>query len=117
MTRKLLQMFGAGLLGAALLVGGGEAAQGQQYWRTYRYPYYGSYQPYYVAPRAYSTYYAPPTYYRSYSVQPYYNDYGPVYRSYYAPSSYGTYYGAPNAGYYESPYGAGVQVGRLRIGW
>jgi hypothetical protein len=108
MTRKCFGMLGAALLSAALLLGGGTSSQAQEYWRTYRAPYYGAYRSYYVAPPAYPTYYAP--IYRSYPAQPYYYGYGPTYSSYYAPSYYG--------GYYVSPYySRSVQVGRPRIVW
>lgn len=118
MKRRLLQMLGAGLLGAALWFGGEKAACAQDYWAPSPSVYVGPYRSYYSGP---SYYYGGPSYYRSYSVQPYYS-YGPsvAYRSYYAPSyGYGgAYYGLPRAGYYAAPYGGGqVRVGRLGIGW
>jgi len=121
MKRELLQWLAAGLVGATFIFGGSEPAKAQEYWRSYG-SYYGApYRSYYAAPRYSTYYYGAPSYYRSYSVQPYYSTYGPpaYYNSYYGPTySYGRYYGAPNAGYYESPYGGGqVSVGRLRIGW
>ena len=125
MKRRLFQWFAAALMSAGTLVGSSEIAGAQEYWRSYRGPYFNPSVSYYGSPYS-SYYYGGPGYYRSYSVQPYSYSYGPVYssnyRSYYAPSytyrSYydGAFYAPPSAGYYSAPYGGSqVRVGRLRV--
>lgn len=120
MKRKLLKWFAAALVCIGASVGSSGIAGAQEYWRSYRGPYFNPYVAYYGSPYT-SYYYGGPGYYRSYSVQPYSYSYGPVYSSYYGtyytPTySSGTYYELPRAAYYVAPYGA-ARRGPMRLGW